>query len=378
MRRLISSVAVWVCIMLSSYQLSAVTRTWTGVVSTNWTTAGNWSPSGAPSAGDDLIFNQSGINTSIQSIPDLRLNSITVQSTGSAISYSFAITGSKTLSFSGTGTCFTVGQNCTLTTASNLTLDMGAWGALSSMVVNGSFIVNGPLVFEWNAGQLTVGNGASMTMNGILTYNSTNGILNITGNMQVNTDLTIPSSDAQINIGSTGSFTVQGAFNYKASGNITVNGSLTLYDSFTVSYTSSQLVVGQGGNLQVTGSFLYQSSGNISVNGTMTTNSMEISWTQSQIVIGTTGILSINGPFTYHSSKNFINNGNGTFHINNSYNSNTTHTITGTGTVRVDPGDTLILNSDLIIDGDLNVFGILIVPITRTLTVNGVLYLRPS
>lgn len=370
--------AICALCLLSSFQLSAITRTWTGAVNSSWNTAGNWSPSGVPSAGDDLIFNSSGTNTNIQNVPALRLNSMTVQSTGAAISYSFTSTGSKTLSFSGTGNCFTIGPNCSVTTSTNLTLDMGAWGAASSMVVNGIFILNGDLTFEWNGGQLTVNNGASMTMNGVLTYNSSPGLLTVAGTLQVNTDLTIPPSNAQIVVNSTGSMNVHGAFTYQATGDMTVNGSLTLDDSFTVSYTSIQLNVGTGGTLNITGSFLYQSSGNINVNGTMTTNTMEIPWTQSQIVIGTTGTLAIDGPFTYHSSKNFVNNGNGTFHINNTYNSNVTHTITGSGTVKVDQGETMILNNDLIIDGNLNVFGTLIVPVTRTLTINGVLSLRPG
>jgi len=38
-------------------EAAAATKTWTGLgADANWSTAGNWSPSGAPAAGDDLVF----------------------------------------------------------------------------------------------------------------------------------------------------------------------------------------------------------------------------------------------------------------------------------------------------------------------------------
>lgn len=365
-------------LLLSSYPMSAATRTWTGTASSSWTTAGNWSPASVPIAGDDLVFTQAGLNTSIQNVPSLRLNSMVIQSTGSHITYSFTSGSSQTLSLSGTGNCFSVGSNCSLTMSSALNIDMGTMGAVSSMLVNGSFLVNGNMTFEWGAGQLSIGAGASMTMNGILTYNSSPGLLNVDGTLLVNSALTIPWSTALLTVGTTGSMTVLGAFLYQASGNITINGILTLHDSFTVDYTVNQLIIGTGGSINVTGSFLYESSGNINVNGSMTTNSMEIPWTHSQIIIGNSGSLAVNGPFTYHSDKDFINNGNGTFHINNTYNSNILHTITGSGLVKVDPGQTMAINSDLVIEGNCKVMGSLVVPVTRTLRVNGTLTLKPN
>ena len=112
---------------------------------------------------------------------------------------------------------------------------MGAWGALSSMKVDGSFLMNGSLVFEWGAGQLSIGNGGSMTVNG-----------------------------------------------------------------------------------------------------------------------------------------------NGVFHINSTYVSNVLHTISGTGSLKVDAGQTLTLNSDLVVNGNFSVMGRLVVPAARTLQVNGVLSVKPG
>jgi len=378
MTRLLS-VAITAIFIFSGYQIcTGATRTWKGTVSTNWATAGNWSPAGIPQDGDDLVFDPSGINTGIQNVPFLRLNSLVIQSTGTAVAYSITPASSATLSFSGTGNCFSIGNNCTLTTPANLGFDMGVWGAASAMTVNGNFNMNGNLVFEWTAGQLSIGSSGSMNVNGNLTYNSPNGLLNVDGTLWISSGLTIPYSAAQIVVGSSGSMTVHGAFLYQASGNITVNGTLSLNDSFTDAYTSSQLIIGPAGSLIVSGSFLYESSGNITVNGNLITNTTEVTWTQSQITVGNNGLFAINGPFTYHSSSDFVVNGNGSFHINNTYSSNISHTINGNGSVKADAGKTMTLYSDLIINGDLNVAGTLVVPKTRTLRVNGVLRLNPS
>jgi len=43
------------CLFLCS-PLFAITRTWTGAVSANWSVPGNWSPSGTPSSSDSLVF----------------------------------------------------------------------------------------------------------------------------------------------------------------------------------------------------------------------------------------------------------------------------------------------------------------------------------
>lgn len=43
------------CLLISS-PLFAITRTWSGAVSANWSDPANWSPSGTPGAGDSLVF----------------------------------------------------------------------------------------------------------------------------------------------------------------------------------------------------------------------------------------------------------------------------------------------------------------------------------
>ena len=46
---------VFVCLFCFT-TAHAATKTWTGAVSTDWNTAGNWSPAGAPLSGDDAVI----------------------------------------------------------------------------------------------------------------------------------------------------------------------------------------------------------------------------------------------------------------------------------------------------------------------------------
>src|SRR6202008_1571310 len=50
------TIAVAVCAFIVSAPVSAVTRNWTGLGgNNNWSTPNNWSPVGAPAAGDSLV-----------------------------------------------------------------------------------------------------------------------------------------------------------------------------------------------------------------------------------------------------------------------------------------------------------------------------------
>lgn len=72
--------------LFSTGEAFAVTKTWTGGGSDdNWSTSGNWSPSGAPSDGDDIIMNDASTSASINDINGLSVNSITWQTGGTDI-----------------------------------------------------------------------------------------------------------------------------------------------------------------------------------------------------------------------------------------------------------------------------------------------------
>lgn len=76
----------------------AATKNWTGTVDADWSTSGNWSPSGAPTTGDDVIIGAgtpyAGTNDiSGLSIKSLTLNNVTV-STDYPLTVTQSITGS--------------------------------------------------------------------------------------------------------------------------------------------------------------------------------------------------------------------------------------------------------------------------------------------
>ena len=78
----------------------AATKTWNGGTGAgkNWTTAGNWLPTGQPVAGDDIVFNTAGtITFSTLPTADIAYNSLSI------------LQGEITLA--GTNRLFTLGGN---------------------------------------------------------------------------------------------------------------------------------------------------------------------------------------------------------------------------------------------------------------------------
>lgn len=68
---------------------SAATKTWTGATDANWSTSGNWSPAGAPTTGDDLVFPVGGANqltTTNDLTAGTSFSSITISGGGYSIS----------------------------------------------------------------------------------------------------------------------------------------------------------------------------------------------------------------------------------------------------------------------------------------------------
>jgi Bacterial Ig-like domain (group 3) len=65
----------------------AATKRWTGATNGLWSNAGNWSPAGAPQAGDDVVFSTGAVTTSVTNdIQGLSLASISMERSGYTIS----------------------------------------------------------------------------------------------------------------------------------------------------------------------------------------------------------------------------------------------------------------------------------------------------
>lgn len=126
-------------------------KTWTGSTNSNWNEASNWSPSGIPTSGDNVVINSGTVN--INTTPNADISSLTV-------------------------------NGGTLTVFSSLSLTIGANSTVGSggiLVNSGNLILNADLVVD---GQLDFGNGSiqgagDLIVNG--TFNWTNSAAVVSG-----------------------------------------------------------------------------------------------------------------------------------------------------------------------------------------------------
>jgi autotransporter-associated beta strand protein len=153
------------CLLLLVVEVGSVngastTRTWLPTVGGVWTTPANWSPSGQPAAGDDVIIN-SDQSAPITAIPTISLNSLTVNGTCTLVgSSSF-----KTLTIGGntspdliisTGKVLTIGSYINITLASSATA-----------TINGTLNIASGETFNTDA------SGVVTTVNGTITNSGT-------------------------------------------------------------------------------------------------------------------------------------------------------------------------------------------------------------
>src|SRR5260370_34485633 len=81
------------------------TKTWTGALSTDWNTAGNWSPPGVPASADDVLIGTTA-NSPTLSVSGTTVNSMTISGTDTltldpVISPGLTVTNGITLSSGG-------------------------------------------------------------------------------------------------------------------------------------------------------------------------------------------------------------------------------------------------------------------------------------
>ena len=151
-------------------------KTWTGASSTTWSTAGNWSPSGAPGIGDDALFSSNFSSVNI--------------TTGTPSCKSLTVTGTG-VQLTGTGTLNIYG-NITLNSATTVSAT-GTWSILNTAGQTTYDIVSAGVTFNCN---LTLNAGTAstyrlvqaagspngnFTMSSLRTLTLTTGILNLNG-----------------------------------------------------------------------------------------------------------------------------------------------------------------------------------------------------
>ncbi|HEV8267170.1 MAG TPA: hypothetical protein VGR00_03010, partial [Thermoanaerobaculia bacterium] len=176
MRRVQSLLIV---VLISSPRSFGATRTWNGSASGSWNAAANWTPSGVPAAGDDLVFPSAGTNKSMTNdipAPAPLLATLTFSGSGYTASGSpISLLGgvSVTYAFGTTALAFDIAvSSATFTVSSSfasLTLS-GNVNVMSTLTAAGagtqtySGIVSGPGGLSMQAGNPHV------TLSGANTY----------------------------------------------------------------------------------------------------------------------------------------------------------------------------------------------------------------
>ncbi|MBK6346603.1 MAG: hypothetical protein IPF68_11845 [Bacteroidales bacterium] len=210
MKKLITLSAIGIMLIST---MAFAQKTWTGTSSTNWNTAGNWSPVGAPTASDNVTIpsapvNQPLISGSLSPV----CNNLTIN-TGASLTISSTMSNEGMLTASGNAI---INGSLSLTGAGTITLKVVniTWGSGSSMVgsISGGIHVSGN--WEFSAGSSTSMGFSTVTFlggtNSTITSNSVNSnfynlLLSKTEGATVNTSATSTSTltiNGNINIGS--------------------------------------------------------------------------------------------------------------------------------------------------------------------------------
>lgn len=170
--------AVAMILLMWNMQASATTITWNGAHNSNWSTGTNWTPSGPPTAGQDVVMTAGTNKTPIDNLgTSLSLNSLTIG--GSITSFTVnsnsvltAATGSFTGGIGVTATAGTLNITGALTNSDNITTGLTGVVTLSGNVTN----TGGTLTSGATGTSFTIGSAATVTggtIVGVMTNNGT-------------------------------------------------------------------------------------------------------------------------------------------------------------------------------------------------------------
>jgi len=235
--------------MFALVQVHAGTKTWTNGNSTGiWSDGANWSPSGAPGSGDDVVFNStSTANASIDA--NFSIKSLTIASTYSGrvsegssslgISAGFAVSGASAFD-PGSGK-ITITGNATLNSAApvyDLEIAAGSGGQIavsSNLTVNNSFTLTSTQ-YMWGGTKINV--MGNVTINSSWLSNGSVETISLTG-----------SSDQTL----TGSGIMSFIDISKTGGSVLLPSTINLGNNGTLTGTSSALMKNTGGIVKVVG-----------------------------------------------------------------------------------------------------------------------------
>lgn len=273
--------------------LVSAQSTWTGSINNDWNNAGNWSPSGVPGSGDNVIINSGTVSLNTTPVGDI---------------------GSLTMN----GGDLTIGVSLTISGASNIgggaTLDVGA-----DLILNAALVVDGQLIF----GDNSISGVGDLTINGTFNWNSSSatlqgpgsrtnsGTINMTGALLQTTltnDGTLNQSGTQTFIlGNGGRYVNNGTHDFQNDRDINEN------DPGNLGFTNNGSVIKSGGTARSDILVDYDGSGSVEAQagsiefrsnstqtGTLTSNGGSIKFPTSNhsfsgVSIGGSGSTEING-----------------------------------------------------------------------------------
>ncbi len=271
--------------------------TWTGAVNTDWNTPCNWSPSGIPTATNDVVIpnttNKPTINTAAvaQTVEVQAGAALTIAATKS-----LTVNGSKIIGFLLTGfyNAGTVQNNGTLTLGN--TGSVGDYGIVNKATFNNnageitidrstaSGLLNEAGGTFTNAAKITIGAMASVGSNGLenkSTFNNNAGEIKIDRSTQVGLSNKFNFTNAaKITIGATASVGDRGlenevgTFNNTTGGDITINGAIDrgLFNTFGGTFTNVAKISVNGASYGITNynsSFQNNTNGEIKVDNSL-------------------------------------------------------------------------------------------------------------
>ncbi|MBL0182053.1 MAG: autotransporter-associated beta strand repeat-containing protein [Chitinophagaceae bacterium] len=209
--RMLTIAFVMVNLFLASAAFGQTPKSWVPTTGGVWTTAGNWSPSGAPAPGD-LVTIPADQSAAITAVPTISLGSLTIN-------------GNCILSGSGGPSLITVTGTFSVATNKMLTLGVNA---------------------NANSVNLTLASSGTGTIDGTvrLNTNSTNEIFTNAGDLTISANGFIDniSNVADFSLSATGTLNIKsvaGISSTAATGNIRVTGTRTYTAGATVFYNGS-------------------------------------------------------------------------------------------------------------------------------------------
>ena len=237
-------------------QSQAVTKTWVGASGGVYSTGTNWSPTGAPSNLDDVVFD--GFVGTVTIDGTFSPNSMAVKNSANVL---FTSTATRTYSLSSSaGAISSIDATSTLTVGSTFTINL-------SVISSSIFNVNGSLIFTGAASSKLDCQGGVTTINGTLKYtggsNTTIGSLTsylVLANNSIyeiaKNGGSVPNATYQPNsllkiTGNTSSF-VSINSSVTSYGNIEINNTTqSAAGSFSVSFTCNNLTFTSSNNFEI-------------------------------------------------------------------------------------------------------------------------------